>query len=235
MTAHEQLSGELAARIEALESTIAALERQIGRAGREQLKANALAETHAERLADALAALRAADERREAELTAAREQGKAAVAEARLEVARAMFPAVDGLDEAMRAGRATLAHAAGSAPRAAGRESPDSLLRRLLLGAEPAGERREAEALRATLESWLAGLTIVRRRLLDALTAEGVAPIAAEGGPFDPHRHIAVEVVAADAPPGTVVQELRRGFAAGARVLRHAEVAVAAAPKEIVS
>ena len=68
---------------------------------------------------------------------------------------------------------------------------------------------------------------MVRRRLLDALAAEGVTLIAAEGQPFDPRRHIAVEVVAAAAPSGTVMQEIRRGFVVGTRVLRHAEVAVA--------
>lgn len=210
MTAQEELA--LAARIEALQATVAALEKQIGRAGREQLKANALAETQAEGLAEALAALRSAEEGRERELAAAREEAARAVSEARLAVARAMFPTVDGLDEALRAGRASLAHAARG-------EAPSELLRRLLLG----GEGRRDEALAA----WLEGLAMVRRRLLDALAAEGVTPIAAEGRAFDPRRHVAVEVVAAAAPPGTVVQELRRGFVAGERVLRHAEVAVA--------
>lgn len=224
MTAREQ-APDLAARIDALQAAVAALEKQIGRAGREQLKANALAETQADRLAAALEALRAAEERREAELAAAHAQAQAAVAEARLAVARGLFPTLDGLDEAIRAGRATLAHSAW-------REPPSTLLRRLLLGGAEGEERREADRMRPALDAWLEGLVLVRRRLLDALAAEGVAPIPAEGQPFDPRRHIAAEVVAADAPPGTVVQEIRRGFASGARVLRHAEVAVAGEPQQ---
>lgn len=224
MTARDQ-APELVARIEALQAAVAALEKQVGRAGREQLRANALAETQAGRLEAALDALRAAEERREAELAAARAQAQDAVAEARLAVARGFFPTLDGLDEAIRAGHATLAHSAQPEP-------PTTLLLRLLLGAAEGEGRREADSLGPALEAWLEGLALVRRRLLDALAAEGVTPIPAEGRPFDPRRHIAVEVVAADAPPGTVVQEIRRGFACGARVLRHAEVAVAGEPQQ---
>jgi molecular chaperone GrpE len=217
----EVLSGaapELAARIEALQAAVAALEKQVGRAGREQLKANALAEAQAERLEAALEALRAAESRRESELRAERERAQAAADAARLELARAVLPAVDGLDEALRAGRASLEHAASQ-------EAPAALLRRLLLGEDTAPADA---ALRGALESWLAGLEMVRRRLLDALATAGVTPIAAEGQPFDPRLHNAVEVAdAAGVAPGTVVQEIRRGFMAGERVLRHAEVAVA--------
>jgi molecular chaperone GrpE len=212
MTAQEQTHAGLEARVDALQATVAALEKQIGRAGREQLRANALAETQAERLAAALEALRAAEARHAGEL-------EAAAAEARLGLARAMLPAVDGLDEAIRAGELTLAHHAAEEP-------ADVLLRRLLHGGPPP----EAAALRGAMRAWLEGLALVRRRLLDALAAEGITPIAAAGGPFDPRRHIAVEVVPA-APAGMVLQELRRGFVAGERVLRHVEVAVAGEPR----
>jgi molecular chaperone GrpE len=215
---NEHAPSELAARIDALQATVAALEKQIGRAGREQLKANALAETHAKRLAAALEALRIAEERREAELVAAREQAQARESEARLAVARAMLPTLDGLDEAIRAGQASLAHSAQLEP-------PDAVLRRLLLGADSATVANGATD--AALTAWLEGLQIVRRRLLDALAAEGVTPIAAEGQPFDPQRHIALEVLPAALPDGTVLHAIRRGFMAGTRVLRHAEVAVA--------
>lgn len=212
-------TAELAARLEALQASVAALEKQLGRAGREQLKSNALAEAQAERLDAALEALRTADRHREEELAAERARARAAVAEARLEVARAMFPVLDGLDEALRAGDAARARPDSVEP-------PGALLRRLLLGADD-----EANAPPPppdpTLGPWLEGLAIVRRRLLDALAAEGVLPIPTVGHPFDPRRHLAVEVVPGATPPGTVVHELRRGFVAGERVLRHAEVAVA--------
>ena len=62
--------------------------------------------------------------------------------------------------------------------------------------------------------------------------SKGVTPIVAEGLPFDPRHHIAIEVVTANTVPGTVVQEIRRGFMVGTRVLRHAEVSVAAEPPQ---
>ena len=218
MTTREQVPFELGTRLDELQATITALEKQIGRAGREQFKANTFAETQATRLATMLELVQTAETRREAELEAARAQTQTAVTEARLAVARTLFPTLDGLDQAIRAGQATLAHSRQREPAAA-------LLRRLLLGGSD-----EITTLHAALAAWLEGLVMVRRRLLDALAAEGVTPISAEGCPFDPHRHVAVEVVtAAAAPPGTVVQEIRRGFVAGSRILRHAEVAVTVA------
>lgn len=210
----------LAARIDALQATIVALEKQIGRAGREQLKANVLSETQADLLAAAIESLRAAEERHATEIVADRQRVHAAVSDARLAVSRAMFPAIDGLDEAIRAGRATLGHAAR-------RESADALLRRLLLGTSESDAHREVDVLHAALDAWLGGLAMVRRRMLDALAAEGVTTIEAKGQPFDPRHHIAVEVVAANVSSGTVLQEIRRGFVVGTRVLRHAEVSVA--------
>jgi anti-sigma factor RsiW len=108
-----------------------------------------------------------------------------------------------------------------------------SLVDRLLGRSPPQqaddGARRQLEEARAALDAWLVGLTFVRQRLLDTLAAEGVRPMDAEGQPFDPQRHIALEVVPADNGllPGAVAAELRRGYMVGERVLRHAEVAVA--------
>lgn len=217
----DQATLEVSEKLDALQATIAALEKQIGRAGREQLKANAIAERQADQLAEALQVLQAAEARRTVDHEALHEQQRKAVTEARLEVARAIFPSVDGLDEALRAGQTMLAHAAR-------REPAESLLQRLLLGSNSS----EPAELETILKPWLEGLTMVRRRLLDALANEGITPIAAEAQPFDPRLHIAVDTLMHHAPPGTVLQELRRGFVAGERVLRPAEVVVATTPAE---
>ena len=197
--------------VAALAAAVAALEKQIGRAGREQLKANALAEDQGARLAEALDALRAADARREADHAAAR-------AAARLEVVRAILPALDGLDAARCSGQQLLARPVEVAP------APGFLARLFAAPAPPAPD----VALRDDLAAWLTGLDFVRARLLAVLEAEGVRPMEAAGRPFDPHRHVALEVVAPDTahPPGTVVAELRHGYLVGDRPLRHAEVVV---------
>ncbi len=213
----------------ALREGLLGLEKQVGRAGREQLKVNSIAEAQSGQLAAALEQMRAADARREAELAALRERSRGAQATARMEVVQNILPALDGLDEALRGGRA----GAGAS------EEPeqDGWLRRLLGGPAPRPSRhmpdagaRQAAELRAAIESWLAGLTFVRQRLLDVLKVEGVRPTSAVGQPFDPNYHVAIGVVPATEshPPGVVVEELRRGYLAGERPLRHAEVVVAA-------
>ena len=55
-------------------------------------------------------------------------------------------------------------------------------------------------------------------------------PIVAVGEPFDPNYHVVIGVVPVTEshPAGIVAEELRRGYLAGERVLRHAEVVVAA-------
>jgi molecular chaperone GrpE len=239
---------------------LAALEKQIGRAGREQFKANTLAEAQATRLDAALDALRTADTRREADLAALREQSRSAQANARLEVVRAVLPTLDGLDEALRSGRRLLTTTDHRPPTTDDRPPAAETQRALYDGpsAVPATDngqrttdnrpsfvgwllgrsrvpqraddsvRQPDESLREALDAWLVGLTFVRQRLLDTLAAEGVRPMDAEGQPFDPQRHIALEVVPIvnGLPPDTVAAELRRGYMVGERVLRHAEVAV---------
>jgi molecular chaperone GrpE len=231
-----QAGAGAAAETIALREALAAVEKQIGRSGREQFKANTLAEAQATRIDAALEALRAADARREAELAALREQSRAAQAGARLDVIRAVLPTLDGLDEALRAGQNLLAT---PEPTQAAEDERWSMVDWLFGRAAPHpsydnGTREQPAALREALDAWLVGLTFIRRRLLDVLAAEDVRPMDAEGQPFDPQRHIAIEVVPAqaDLPPGTVASELRRGYLVGNRVLRHAEVAVAREAEE---
>ena len=205
----------------AVAEALAALEKQVGRSGREQLRTNVLAEAQLKSLSEALEMLRAADARHTAEATALMEQRRDLQAAARLDVVRAILPALDGLDEALRAGRQILAQPEAPSPR----RTFWARLRRRPVQPPPG-----AAPLHAALEAWLVGLTYVRQRLLDVLATEGVRPIDAEGQPFDPQLHVAIEVAPADAaPPGTVAAELRRGYLAGDRVLRHSEVAVARA------
>lgn len=88
--------------------------------------------------------------------------------------------------------------------------------------------RAPAEAHEA-LASWLEGLQLVRRRLLDLLKEAGVAPIPTLGRPFNPHLHVAVATTADNSNgvvPGTIVAEERRGYRTESHVLRYADVVV---------
>ncbi|MCA1598799.1 MAG: nucleotide exchange factor GrpE [Chloroflexi bacterium] len=202
---------------------LAALEKSVSRAGREQFKTLALVQTQQEQLGAALDALRVADARREEELAAWPARAQRARDAARLEVAQALFPALDGLAEALNSGQRLLDQPA--AP------PPASFLDRLFLRRREEDVRgSEDAALREAMAAWLTGLTFIKQRLLDVLAAEGVRPIAALGQPFDPHYHVAVDVAPAGEglAPGMVAAESRRGYVAGDRVLRYAEVTVAA-------
>ena len=56
-------------------------------------------------------------------------------------------------------------------------------------------------------------------------------PIEAKGKPFDPNLHEALsQMESADAPEGTVLQQLRKGYKMRDRLLRPASVIVAKKP-----
>lgn len=214
----------------ALRDSVTALDKQLGRVGREQFKVNVLNETQQQQVQTALDQLRDVNLRREADLTLLRDQLRAEQSAQRLLVIHRILPALDSLDEAIASGERLGARqpAPHSLPAPA-----LTLQHRVAIalgrGEIPVALSKDTAEWHKALMAWLAGLVLVRERLLQALAAEGVYPIAARGEPFDPHRHIAVEVIpATDAQPaGTIVDEYRRGYQVGERILRAAEVSVA--------
>jgi len=216
----ERVDGQVGERLEAVQQRLAAVEKQLQRSGREQLKANALVEAQHEQAQGALELLGAESARRDEELERLRSQLSSAQETARLEVVRQLLPALDGIEEALRAGEQVLGQ------QVAAQRQPTLFERMRARTATPAPEDVR---LREALRSWLHGLTFVRQRLLDVLASERVRPIEALHSPFDPTLHIALQAVPAtpNDPPGTVAAVLRGGYTVGERVLRHAEVAVA--------
>lgn len=77
----------------------------------------------------------------------------------------------------------------------------------------------------------LLGMTMVQKQLVDFLRDNGVEEIPAVGQMFDPNQHDAVsQQPTDDAPEGTILTQLRRGYRLRDRLLRPASVIVAAAP-----
>lgn len=77
------------------------------------------------------------------------------------------------------------------------------------------------------------GVELIQRELLRVLERSGLTRYSALGQRFDPNRHeAAARVVSATEPPDTVVGEIVSGYLLHGRVLRPAQVAVAAAPDE---
>lgn len=199
------------------------LEEGIRKLSRTQFKTNSLAEAQQERLQSALETLQDLVTRKQEAAEKARQQQREAVEtarrEARLAMAVDLFPALDGLEAALESGRALLDRTRQPAAK------PDFLTR--LAYAFGLHDLPTTPEDTHTLVAWLDGLELVRERFLALLRTEGIQPIRAQGQPFDPHHHVAVEAVERpDLPSGTVVEEHRPGYRLGDRVLRYAEVVV---------
>ncbi len=76
-------------------------------------------------------------------------------------------------------------------------------------------------------KQWCIGFQMILSQFKDALKNQGIKEFHAEGQPFNPELHEAIELVEDDTiPAGTVVKELRKGYVIGNRTLRPARVKV---------
>jgi molecular chaperone GrpE len=88
------------------------------------------------------------------------------------------------------------------------------------LNAEPG---KDADAYRQ-------GVELIHKQLVEILRRRGVRPVEALGADFDPHFHQAVVYEPAEGRrDGEVIEEFRRGYMLGDRLLRPAMVKVAKA------
>jgi molecular chaperone GrpE len=84
-----------------------------------------------------------------------------------------------------------------------------------------------AADLDPALKSFLEGVTLTERELLNVLERHGIRRIHPINEPFNPHLHQAVmEIQRTDVPAGTAVQVFQAGYSIEDRVLRPAMVAV---------
>lgn len=81
-------------------------------------------------------------------------------------------------------------------------------------------------------EDLRSGVELIDRQFHDVLNRLGVEPIQAQGQPFDPNLHQAIQMVDTDeVPDHHVIDELQRGYRIRDRVLRPAMVRVAQSSK----
>jgi molecular chaperone GrpE len=90
---------------------------------------------------------------------------------------------------------------------------------------ERALDHAEEHDLRQVIE----GVKLVQKLLESALAKHGVVGFSALGQPFDPNVHEALMQQESEAPPGTVVSEMSRGYRLNERLVRPAAVVVARA------
>jgi len=77
------------------------------------------------------------------------------------------------------------------------------------------------------IDSWLNGMKIVHERVMELLKKFDVKPLHSAGKPFDPSLHVAVAVEhTQEVSDNIVLEEQRRGYVRGDKVIRFAEVIV---------
>ena len=81
-------------------------------------------------------------------------------------------------------------------------------------------------------EAFVDGVRLIQKQFYDVLRAYGVQPIETVGRKFDPEAHEAVAMLPSpEQEPFTVIEDVRRGFRMHDRVIRAAQVVVAAGPQ----
>jgi molecular chaperone GrpE len=86
----------------------------------------------------------------------------------------------------------------------------------------------QADAGDEASSAYRRGVELIHRQLLEVLRKRGVRPIDALGSDFDPYFHQAVSHEPADnRRDGEIIEEFRRGYMLGDRLLRPAMVKVA--------
>jgi molecular chaperone GrpE len=94
------------------------------------------------------------------------------------------------------------------------------------IDAVPAGAAEREPALKSFLE----GVTLTERELINILERHGIKRLNPKDEPFNPHLHQAMmEIPRGDVAPGTIVQVFQAGYTIEDRVLRPAMVVVAKA------
>ena len=76
------------------------------------------------------------------------------------------------------------------------------------------------------------GFRMVFTQLMDLLEKNKVTPVDAIGEPFNPHVHEALTHMPSDKPSETVIEQVRRGYMLGDKLLRAAQVVVSSGTPE---
>lgn len=114
-------------------------------------------------------------------------------------------------------------------------ETRDDTLRDVLLQIGPMLDnfRRALGQETEDVASFRQGIEIIFKQFNDILSGYGLIEIQADGQPFDPNLHEALaQVPSAEHPPGTVMQEMEKGYMLNDRVVRPTRVVVSTAMED---
>lgn len=77
-------------------------------------------------------------------------------------------------------------------------------------------------------DAWSNGILLIQQKLANVLASEGLEPITADGGEFDPHIHEAITLEEnPDVESGNIIETVQQGYKIGDRVVRPSRVRVA--------
>ena len=86
----------------------------------------------------------------------------------------------------------------------------------------------------ASANGFAKGIELIYQKLTKVLEQQGLVAFESLGKPFNVEFHDALlQIPRSDVPPGTVVEEVARGYMLHDKVLRHAKVIVSAAPEAV--
>ena len=114
-------------------------------------------------------------------------------------------------------------------------EARDETLRDVLLQVAPVLDnlRRALRQETQEVDSLKQGIELICGQFNDVLKGYGLAEIESVGQPFDPEVHEALaEVPDEEHPPGTVIEEMEKGYKLNDKVVRYARVVVSKASAE---
>ena len=114
-------------------------------------------------------------------------------------------------------------------------EARDETLRDVLLQVAPILDnlRRALRQETQEVDSLKQGIELICGQFNDVLKGYGLAEIESVGQPFDPEVHEALaEVPDGEHPPGTVIEEMEKGYKLNDKVVRYARVVVSKASAE---
>ena len=114
-------------------------------------------------------------------------------------------------------------------------EARDETLRDVLLQVAPILDNLRRALRQETPEAELLkqGVELICGQFNDVLKGYGLAEIEAMGQPFDPAVHEALaEVPDGEHPPGTIIEEMEKGYKLNDKVVRFARVVVSRASVE---
>jgi molecular chaperone GrpE len=107
------------------------------------------------------------------------------------------------------------------------RSASEGVLASLIPVAEDFARSLKSAADGGVNESFVKGVELIYQKLIKVLEQQGLRPFDSLGKLFDVHYHDALlQMPREDVPPGTVIEEVERGYMLHDRVLRHAKVVV---------